>query len=78
MGILLGILTLTRLSFKFLKSYLFTLDCAGSSLLCVGFLHCGESGLLSSCRVLGSRCGGFSCCGTRALGASLSTCGTWA
>lgn len=39
MGILLGILTLTRLSFKFLKSYLFTLDCAGSSLLYMGFLQ---------------------------------------
>ena len=39
MGILLRILTLTHLSFKFLKSYLFTLDCAGSSLLYMGFLQ---------------------------------------
>ena len=37
MGIPLGILTLMRLSSKFLESYLLTFDCAGPSLLCVGF-----------------------------------------
>ena len=51
----------------------------------------GEQGLLSSCSVQASHCGGFSCCraqalghtgfcscGTRALECSLSSCGAWA
>ena len=32
------------------------------------FSSCGERGLLSSCGVQASRCGGFSCCRARALG----------
>jgi len=46
--------------------------CAGSSLPCVVFSSCGEWGLLSSCRVRASHCGGFSCGGARALGARAS------
>ena len=62
------------LKFSFLK---FGFGYAGSSLPC-GFLSsCGEQGLLSSC-------GGFSCCGTWALGCmgsvvaalGLSSCGS--
>ena len=36
---------------------------------CAWFLsRCSERGLLSSCSVRTSHCGGFSCCGARALG----------
>ena len=40
---------------------LFISHCAGSSLLHCPFLSCGELGLLSSCSVQASHCGGFSC-----------------
>ena len=53
--------------FDFLK-FLFIFGCAGSSLLCGLFSHCGEQGLPSSCGVWGSHCGGFSCCGAWSLG----------
>ena len=33
-------------------------------MLCGLFSSCGEQGLLSSCGVRASHCGGFSCCGT--------------
>ena len=43
------------------------------------FSSCDEQGLLSSCSAWASHCGGFSCCGARALGhAVVSGCGTWA
>ena len=47
---------------------------------CTGFFSsCGKRGLLSSCGVLASHCGGFSCCRARALGClGFSSCGTWA
>ena len=52
--------------------YLFIFGCAGSS-LCVGFLSsCREQGLLFSCRVRGSHCLGFSCCGAWVLGVEAS------
>ena len=39
----------------------------------------GEQGLLSSCSVQASHCGGFSCCRAQALGHSgFCSCGTWA
>ena len=46
---------------------------------CVGASCCGEWGLLSSCGVLASHCGGFSFCGAQALGhMGFSSCGVWA
>ena len=64
----------------FLKSELYTVcGCAGSSLLCAGFLwlqqagapaHCGvwtsHRGGFSSCRAWALECAGFSNCGARA------------
>ena len=46
--------------------YYFIFGCAGLSLLCGLSLVTG--GLISSCGVWASHCGGFSCCGTRAVG----------
>ena len=43
--------------------YLFTFDCAGSSLLLGLFSSCGEQGLLSLCSAQSSLWGAFSCCG---------------
>ena len=41
-----------------------------------GFSSCGEQGLLSSCSMWASHCGGFSCCGAWALGCmGFSNCG---
>ena len=37
-----------------------------------GLSLAAETGLLSSCDAWASRCGGFSCCGTQALGAQAS------
>ena len=59
--------------------------CLGSSLLC-GLSLVAASGVYSSLRAQASHCGGFSCCGARALGtwASvvvalwLSSCDAWA
>ena len=61
--------------------YYFIFGCAGLSLLCGLSLVAG--GLLSSCGVWASHCGGFSCCAARALGIQapgvaafgLSSCG---
>ena len=44
--------------------------CTGSSLLHRFFYSCSKQGLVSSCRVQASHCGGFSCCG-----AWLQACG---
>ena len=52
------------LFFFFLIIYLFVFDCTRTWLLCGLFSSCGELGLLSSCGVRASHCGGFSCCGT--------------
>ena len=48
-------------------SYLFIFDGTGSSLLLKLFSSCGKQGLLSSCGVWASHCGGFSYCGAWAL-----------
>ena len=40
--------------FVFLKGIYLFFGCAGSSLLCGLFSHCGERGLLSSCSTLAS------------------------
>ena len=57
----------------------FIFGCTGSSLLCSDFsLVFGGLGLLSSCDVQASPCGGFSCCRAQALRRRLNSCGTWA
>ena len=60
--------------------YLFIFGCAGFSLLHGLFCSCGEQGLLSSCGVWASYCGGFSCHGAWAQRhglQSLSSYSTW-
>ena len=59
-------------------NYLFTFGCIGSSLLHVGFLQLRRAGATLGCGVRAPHCGGFSCCGARALERRLSSCGTWA
>ena len=55
------------------------LCCAGSSLLRGPFSSCGAWGLLSSCGVLASPCGGFSCCRAQSrTRASVVTVRGWA
>ena len=68
--------------YKFI--YLFIFGCVGSLLLCAGFLQLWQAGATLHCGVRASHCGGFSCCGARALGAwasvvvafRLSSCGS--
>ena len=43
--------------------------CIGSSLLHAGFLQLWRAGATLRCSARASHCGGFSCCGARALGA---------
>ena len=58
---------------------LFMFDCAGSLLLHGLFSTCAEQGLLASCDIWASHCGGFSCCWAWALGfMPFSSCGSWA
>ena len=64
----------------FFFNNLFVFDCTQTWLLHGLFSSCGEQGLLSSCGMQASHCGGFSCCGAWAwvLGSSgFSSCGTW-
>ena len=64
--------------------YLFIFGCVGSSLLRTGFLQLRRAGATLRCGARASHCGGFSCCGARALGAwasvvvaqGLSSCGS--
>ena len=49
--------------------YLSIFGCVGSSLLRVGFLYLQRAGAALRCGARASHCGGFSCCGARALGA---------
>ena len=62
------------LNFDFFKKfiYLFICGCIGSSLLHVGFLQLRRAGATLRCGARASHCGGFSCCGTRALDARAS------
>ena len=71
-------------SVDFLKNfYLFIFGCIGSSLLHAGFLYLRRAGAALRCGAWASHCGGFPCCGARALGAwasvvvahGLSSCG---
>ena len=56
--------------FFFLNLFnLFTFGCVGCSLLRVGFLQLWRAGATLCCGAWASRCGGFSCCRARALGA---------
>ena len=56
----------------FPKSF-FVFGCARALFLRVGFLCCSKQGLLFYCSVWVSHYGGFSCCGTWALGPWAST-----
>ena len=76
-------------SFFFLIIFLFIFGCPGSSVLSRIFSTYGKWGLLSSCNVLASHCGGFCCraqasvvaacrlssCGSRVLEHRLTNCG---
>ena len=58
--------------FFFFNFYLFIylfIGCIGSSLLCAGFLQLQRAGVTLRYSARASHCGGFSCCGARALGA---------
>ena len=88
-GLLLAIWG-TRLTFTFFFFYKFFIylnfnfGCVGSSLLCAGFLQLHRAGATLRCGAQASHCGGFSCCGARAVGAwaslvvalGLSRCGS--
>ena len=56
----------------YLFTELFVFGCAGSSLMRGLFSSCSECGLLSSCAVWASPCGGFWCCGALGLGTRAS------
>ena len=58
-------------NFSFLRFNLIS-GCIGSSLLHVGFLQLRRAGATLHCGAWASHCGGFSCCGARALGARAS------
>ena len=66
---------------KYLFIYLFLIfGCVGSLLVRVGFLQLWRAGTTLRCDAQASHCGGFSCCGSRALGVQalehrLSSCG---
>ena len=59
---------------KFIYFYFiyFIFGCLGSSLLSVGFPYLGRAGATLCCGAWASHCGGFSCCGARALGVRAS------
>ena len=75
-------------SFLFIYFFKFYLLLAALGLCCCtgAFSSWGERGLLFAADARASHCGGFSCCGARALGAQasivvahgLSSCGSWA
>ena len=78
--------TNTTLFFFFFFFNLFIFCCVGSSLPPAGFLQLRWVGAPLRCGARASHCGGFSCCGARALGAwasvvvarGLSSCGSQA
>ena len=59
-------------SFFFFFFNLFIFGHVGSSLLRAGFLWLRRAGAALPCGARASHCGGFSCCGARALGAQAS------
>ena len=65
--------------FKTSIMYLFIFGYTGSSMLLGLFSSCGEWGILSSCGVRASHCGGFSCCEAEPLGCrGFRSCSPWA
>ena len=56
------------LFFYYYFKNLFIFGCVGSLLLCAGFLHLRQVRATLHCGARASHCGGFSCCGARALG----------
>ena len=58
--------------FIYLFIYLYFFGCVGSLFLRVGCLWLRRAGATLRCSVRASHCGGFSCCGPRALGAQAS------
>ena len=54
--------------FLLFKKFFYFFGCVGSSLLRVAFLSLWRAGATLRCSVQASHCGGFSCCGARALG----------
>ena len=59
---------------------IFFFGCSGSSMLCGLFSSYSEQGLLSSCSVLASHCGGFAyytAWALRCARAGFGSCGTW-
>ena len=58
--------------FNILFICLFIFGCTGSSLLRTGFLQLWRAAATLHCSVQASHCGGFSCCGARALAARAS------
>ena len=61
------------------KKYLLFLAVLGLSCCAGAFSRHSKQGLLSSCSIQASHCGGVSCHGARALGcAGFSNCGSWA
>ena len=61
----------------FFLIYLFIFGCVGSLLLHVGFLQLQRMGATLPCGAQASHCGGFSCCGARALGTRASVAVAW-
>ena len=69
--------------FKKIDLFIFIFGCVGSLLLPAGFIQLRRAGAVLRCSVRASHCGGFSCCGARALGTrasvvvarGLSSCG---
>ena len=83
--LLICLLSLTVFKLHTTELWLFFFfGCVGSLLLCTGFLQLWWVGATPHCGVRASYCGGFSCCGARALGArasvvvahGLSSCGS--
>ena len=84
-----GCILKSGLNGKFYVMYFFLINlfiygCVGSSLLCAGSLQLRRAGATLRCSTRASHCGGFSCCGARALGTwasevvarRLSSCGS--
>ena len=57
---------------SFFSFFKFIFGCVGSLLLPPGFLQLRRAGATLCRGVRASHCGGFSCCGARALGAQAS------
>ena len=63
---------LSSLLFEFIYLFSFIFGCAGSLLLCTGFIQLQQARATFLCSTLASPCGSFSCCGAQALGTWIS------